>query len=265
MTRDTSFDPQNDLERSLVKATTDPAYRPQFYKDFTASDIFIIQHGERPPEAHRRIVLNAGKNIQIKNVEHNGKLYVPIFSSLARLQAALTGEAAYLGINALEFLKITKGSPLLLNPGSAYGKEFTESEVASILDGSIWRPAERYVVEKPTQVMFGQPKNYPKDLTDALGRLFPTIGDVKRAWLAHYFNPQRDEAPHTLIAIEHSGNWEQIAGQAGMVAKDVTIPDPPVDFMEVTVSGTTKGGIEDYFLNELEPFYKKKKLFGLFA
>lgn len=260
-----SFEPQNDLERSLLKAATDPAHRPQFYRDFMASDIFIIQHGEQPPERDGRVVLEEGKNIQIRNIEHNGKLHIPIFSSLERLRAVLNEEAAYLGMNALEFLKITKGSPLLLNPGSDYGKEFTESEIASILDGSLWQPSERYVVQKPTQVMFGQPKNYPKELTEALSRLFPTIVEVRRAWLAHYFNPERDEKPHTLIAIEHSGNWEHVAGQAGMVAKDITIPDPPVDFMQVTAKGSTKGGVEDYFLNEIEPFYRKKKLFGLFG
>lgn len=258
-----SFEPQNDLERSLVRAATDPAHRPQFYRDFTASDIFIIQHGARPPERHGETVLNEGAHVQIRNIEHNGKLHIPIFSSLERLRVLLTGEAAYLGINALEFLRMTKDTPLLLNPGSSYGKEFTESEIASILDGSIWKPTERYVVQKPTTVMFGQPKNYPKELTDALCRLFATVSEVKRAWLAHYFNPERDEKPHTLIAIEHSGNWEHVAGQAGMVAKDIMIPDPPVDFMQVKSAATTAGGVEDYFLNKLEPFYKRKRFFGL--
>lgn len=260
-----SFEPQNDLERSLIKAATDPAHRPQFYRDFMESDIFIIQHGEQPPEEHRRVVMEEGKTIQIRNIEHNGKPHIPIFSSLETLRAALTGEVAYLGINALELLRMIKGTPLLLNPGSHYGKEFTVSEVTSLLDGSIWQPSERYVVQKPTQVMFGQPKNYPKELAEALCRLFPTIGAVKRAWLAHYFNPERDEKPHTLIAIEHSGNWEHVAGQAGMVAKDIKIPDPPIDFMQVAGKRSTKGGVEDYFLNELEPFYKKKRLFGLFG
>lgn len=260
-----SFEPQNDLERSLTKAAADPAHRPQFYRDFMASDIFIIQHGVRPPESDGRTVLKEGANIQIRNVEHNGKLHIPIFSSLERLRVLLTGEATYLGINAFEFLRITKGSPLLLNPGSDYGKEFTETEIASILDGSIWKPTERYVVQKPTRVMFGQPKNYPKELAEALCRLFPTVPEIKRAWLAHYFNPERDEQPHTLIAIEHSGSWEHVAGQAGMVAKDIKIPDPPVDFMQVSSKLTTKGDVEDYFLNGLEPFYRKKRLFGFFG
>ena len=96
-----SFEPQNDLERSLVKAAKDPAHRPQFYRDFIASDIFIIQDGERPPEKHVRVVLKDAKNIKMRAVEHNGKLHIAIFSSRERLRTLLTGEATYIGINAL--------------------------------------------------------------------------------------------------------------------------------------------------------------------
>ena len=42
-----TFKPENTLERSLVKAVEDPGHRPQFLKDFTASDILIVQN--RPP------------------------------------------------------------------------------------------------------------------------------------------------------------------------------------------------------------------------
>jgi hypothetical protein len=46
---------------------------------------------------------------------------------------------------------------------------------------------------------------------------------------------------------------------AGIVARDVQSPDPPVDFLQIT----GRGGIEDYFLRECKPFYERK-LFGIF-
>src|SRR4051812_45007258 len=100
-----SFEPQNDLERSLIAAASDPAHRPQFYKDFVKSDVFIIQDGVEPPEHHGVMTLKQGTEIRIQNIEFEGKSCIPIFSSLARLQAVLTSEAAYLGVNALELLK----------------------------------------------------------------------------------------------------------------------------------------------------------------
>ena len=49
-----AFDPINDLERSLVKAATDVAHRPQFYRDFVGADVFVIQNGpEQTAVQHR--------------------------------------------------------------------------------------------------------------------------------------------------------------------------------------------------------------------
>lgn len=252
------FEPQNKLERSLVQAATDAAHRPQFYKDVVESDIFIIQEGT-PPETSGKTTLKEGLQLQIRHIESEGKQFIPIFSSLPRLQAVLQHEVGYIAINTLEFMKITQGADLLLNPGSDYGKEFTKEEIASILDGSIWKPTESFVAKKETKIMIGQPANYPKELVDALSRLFKKTKEVKRAYVAHFFNPERDEKPHSLIAVEVTSNWDMVSACAGIVARDVPSPDPPVDFIQIT--GT--GGLEDYFIRECKPFYEKK-LFGFF-
>lgn len=249
-----TFEPQNELERSLIKAADDPAHRPQFYKDFVKSDIFIIQYGVRP-EKQGRTVLQEGYQLKIQNIDVDGRPHIPIFSSLMRLQAVLREEAGYIALNALEFLKLTQGAELILNPGSDYGKQFTKDEIAQILDGSIWKPQERYTVPKETQVMIGQPANYPEELVSALCSLFEKLKSVKKAYLAHFFNPERDEKAHALIGIEVDGNWDEVIAQAGLVSRDIKIPDPPIDFIQI--SG--KGGVEDYFLNDCKPFYKRKR------
>lgn len=252
-----AFEPQNKLERSLMRAAVDPASRPQFYRDFIESDIFIIEYGP-PPARPGRKVLEKGYQLRIQPIEINGKPYLPIFSSLPRLQAFLRHEAGYIALNALEFLKITQGADLILNPGAEYGKEFLASEIAAILDGSIWQPQDRYIVQKETNVMIGQPVNYPRELVEALVRLYKKRREVKRAWLAHFYNPERDEKPHTLIALEVSGNWDQISAETGIVIQGVPVPDPPVDVLQIT----GRGGIEEYFI-KTKPFYEKKTL-GLF-
>lgn len=254
-----TFDPQNDLERSLVKAATDPAHRPQFYRDLVGADVFIIQHGVKPPSGPERKVVSSGESIQIQNIEMNGKRVIPIFSSVARLQAVLSHEATYLGLNAMDFFKMTLGADLVLNPGSDFGKELPAQEIQSIVDGSIWQPSERRVTTKATQVMIGQPKNYPHELVDALKRLFAKNKKVKRAWLAHFMDPSVDQQPHTLIAVEAEGDFESVSSDIGLVARNVTIPDPPMDVIQVT----GRGGLEGYFLNESKPFYERK-LFGIF-
>jgi SseB protein C-terminal domain/SseB protein N-terminal domain len=253
-----TWHPENKLEQSLMKAVNDPAHHPQFYKDLVESDLFIVQHGP-PPEQSGKTILKEGFQLKIQNIEWNGKPCIPVFSSLPRLQQALQAEAGYIAVNALELMKITLGAEMVLNPGSDFGKEFTRQEIQSIVDGSIWKPAESYRVEKDTQVMMGQPANYPRELADALARLFKGMKEVKRAYLVHFFNPEKDQKPHTLVGIEASGNWDHVAAQAGLVARGVEIPDPPVDFIQITGGS----GVDGYFLNECQPFYKRKFL-GLF-
>ena len=165
----------------------------------------------------------------------------------------------YMVLKARDFLSITKGTFLVLNPGSDYGKEFTAEEVDSMLDGSIFSADEKTIVEKSTEVMIGHPSNYPQELADALATLFKSQPEVKRAYLAHYINPTQSKAGHTLIAIECSDSWDKILGDAGVIVRNVKIPDPPVDFLRLTGDG----GLDSYF-DSTKPFYKKKKLFGIF-
>lgn len=252
------FDPQNTLEKSLVHAASDPAHRPQFYKDLVESDFFIVQEGP-PPETSGRKTLSEGTSLQLRNIEWEGRSYIPVFTSLPRLQATIQAEVGYLALNALEFMKITQGAELLLNPGSDYGKAFTKEEIASIVDGSIWKPTEQYIAKKETQVMIGQPSNYPTMLADSLTRYFKKTKQVKKAYLAHFFNPDNDEKPHTLVAVQVTGDWDSVMAGAGMVARDTEVPDPPVDFLQIT----GRGGIEDYFTNDCKPFYERK-LLGIF-
>jgi hypothetical protein len=54
-----AFEPENDLERSLIRAAVDAAHRPQFYRDFIASEIVAVTMGPQLQE-HRHRMLNAG-------------------------------------------------------------------------------------------------------------------------------------------------------------------------------------------------------------
>jgi hypothetical protein len=254
-----SFAPQNDFERSLMQAANDPAHRPQFYRDLLRADIFVIQNGKQLPNQYEKITLTEKTSFQIASIEFNGKPYIPIFSSLPRLQATLSSDAAFLAVNALELMKLLPGVDLLLNPGSEIGKEFTAQEITAIVNGTIGQPDERHVLETGTRVTIGQPKNEPAELVGALSRFFRSRKQVKRAWLAHYFNPDDGLPPHTLVAVDVTNGLEDLAHEVAIIVKNVSIPDPPVDFIEVV-------GNEDvarYFLKESKPFYRRR-LLGLF-
>lgn len=252
-----TFEPENTLEDILVKAATTPSARNDFYKELMGSNIYTIQYGSEH-ETYEG-VLQEGSSIQLLNIEINQKQYIPIFTSLRRLQETIDQEVQYCSMNAVDFFQLTRGADVFLNPTSSYGKEFTAAEIASILDGSIFAPSQQYEVQQETEVMIGQPAANPKELLEALGKLFADMKEVRLAYHAHFFNPQVDEKPHTLIALEANGNIDEIVAKAGMVANSVHVPDPPVTFIQLDGSS----GLEDYFKSNVKPFYKKR-VFGLF-
>lgn len=244
------------LEDSLKQAAIDPAYRPQFIRDFVAADILVLNQ-----------VKEGEKSVQIEHIEFKGKSCIPIFSSLEQLREALIRfgrikdipNARFLQMHTTDFLRMTKGEELLLNPGAEFSKEFTVAEIESILDGSIWKPSQILHVGK--SMLIGQPKEYPTKLASALTRVFTTIPQVKRAWLAHVhyargiFFPKSipGEKPHTLIVIEQDGNFEQFLGEIWVIVRGIQAPDSPVDFLEFT----GEGGVEDSILRNNAPFYAK--------
>lgn len=234
-----------------MRAATDPAHRPNFCRDVLDSDIFVIQD-KRSAGAQGLREFQAGEEVALRTWEQDGKKFAAIFSSLDRLREFVQVESGYLQMKARDFMELTLGTTLVLNPGSEYGKEFLPTEIESMLDGSIWKPREIITIEKETKVFIGQPANYPHELVDALVRYFETASNVQRAYLAHIYHPDRNEKSHTLIAVEVDGEWEQATEGVGTIVDTVNVPDPPVDFMRVG----GKGGKNDLPLELMKLFYE---------
>lgn len=255
------FTPENDLERSLIKAAADPSHRPQFFRDLLASDIFAISSGDEVA-AIRDGVLQQGANVAIQASQRNGKDWLPIFSSLSRLQQNLAAEANYLRLNAREFFELTSGAHVIFNPNCDYGKEFFPQEIAGLLDGSIYTPSKTATTQQGTRVLLGQPKIYPTELVKALSKLFARHRNVKAAYLAHYSNPDSGEPPHTLIGLDVEGESQAMFGEAAMVARAVLPPSELVDFTKVQ---SPEAGVSRYLVRETKPFYQRSLWRGLFG
>jgi hypothetical protein len=253
------FIPVNNLEKSLIRAAGNPAGRPQFYRDLLEADIFVVNAGETHLDIQNN-VLQKGAQLNLQTLERDGIAWVPVFSSLQRLQQFLKSDSGYLRLKAKDFFEITRGAHVLLNPNLEYGKEFTPQEIERLLDGSIFKASQRYVAEKDTKVLLGQPAVYPKELVKVLAGYFATKPQVKRAYLAQFFNPEKDEKPHVLIGIDVQGDWEKVTGEAGMITAEVMGRGEVVDIIRLDDSG-----ISEYMINQTRPFYRKpmiKKLFG---
>jgi len=112
---------------------------------------------------------------------------------------------------------------------------------------------------KDSQIMIGLPSKPPTELLNSLITLYSTIKEIKKAYNAHYFNPNTDTNAHTIIGIEATGNWDYILSASGSIVNNTIIPDPPVDFFQIK----NNDNLSNHIKNQFKPFYIKK-LFGIF-
>ncbi|OWA33435.1 hypothetical protein B9G55_22485 [Saccharibacillus sp. O16] len=257
--RSMGFKPRNKLEYALAAAVEDPARRVDFYEELRRSELYTLHMGGDVPTSGG--MLKHKTTVRLPSVEVEGKSYIPVFSSLESLQQFIDREMRYLSVNAMDLFELVRGSDVWLNPGGEVGKSFPAEEIEAILDGRLSGVPQTYTIERETQMMIGRPANEPNELLEELTEVFSELPGVKLAYNAHYYNPVTGEPPHTLIAVEAEGNWEEVIRAAGRRASTARVPDPPVDFLRL--DGTS--GLEHYFAADCEPFYRRRRRRGLFA
>ena len=202
------------------------------------------------------VTLKANTQIEVVNwVRPDGSSVIPFFTSLRALQLAITSDENYLALPARTFFEITRGAELILNPRSEFGKEFTPAEVEALLTEGVNKVATPMVAEKATEVLLGQPANYPTAMVASLTTLLAKHSNVKAAYLAQMYIRSQDEKPHLIVGIETDGDFENVVREAGTVAADTAPEGEPVDLMRV-VRG--ESGIGRYFLEEVKPFYERE-------
>jgi hypothetical protein len=254
------FTPVNELERLLMSAGTDPAARPAFYRALPEHELFIVTEGPLP-EREQSIVVGENATMEIRMIDIDGTLHAPVFSSVERIATVAPRVLGYVAMAGRAVLSMLRGKPLVMNPGSEYGKIFTPEEVESILDGSIFNAQETPDVGGKN-ILLGQPKDYPHHVTEPLRRFLSTRREVKAAYLAHAFIADVDKAPHTLIGLDVAGDWQRVVEEAGIVVREVVKPGEIIDF--VRLSPNASDTIGRYLQQNTAPFYQRKKWLGLF-
>jgi hypothetical protein len=252
------FEPVNDLEKSLINAATNPASRPKFYRNILESDIYVINHQDDKANIQNN-VLQARTQLNIQSLERDSKVWLPIFTSLQRLEEFIRSDSNYLQMRGRAFFEITRGANVLLNPNQEYGKEFLPQEIEQMLNGSIFQPSKTYTAQKDTKVLIGQPAVYPQELVKVLAAYFAKNPLVNKTYLALMSNPE-EEKPHLLIAIDGKGDWQKIIGDAGAIASEAIGKGEVMGFMRLNTSS-----LSQTLVRQSKPFYEKsflKKLFG---
>src|SRR5690606_12223715 len=128
-------------------------------------------------------------------------------------------------------------------------------EIGMLLDEGMPSMPVTHEVKGDTRVLLGQPQETPAALIDALTGLFARQGEVERAWLALMHDASRDPAPVLLVGVMVSGSdADALMNAAGVVVGAVAEPGQAVDFVVVREG---EPGLSEYFLTEVEPFYRR--------
>jgi len=184
------FIPENELERALVKAVKEPAAAPDFYRLLLESDLLVMGTAQGQEAATETFTLAPGNNLNLVTGLKDGHRYLPVFSSVLRMQEYAKQECKYLSINGRALLDMTRGAPVVLNPASEYGKELTAEQVGQLLGP--FRPQRTRVGEA----------QYPMPLVEALVRVFAANPLVEAARMIQVTFADRAKEPHPLVGIE---------------------------------------------------------------
>jgi hypothetical protein len=234
------FVPENRLEEALVRAVESPATAPEFYRLLLESDLLVLGTVEGQEDATSQFSLEPGGQLALVTGERNGERFLPVFSSLTRMQAYVKEESRYLSVNGRALLDLTRGAPVILNPGSDYGRELTPQQVEQLLSFSGPRVAAGVA-------------EYPPALVEALTAVFEKDAGVQAAWMIGITDKSLGGQSHPLVGIETTGDMAALVGEIERAARE-KVPGLVFDLQRVDRAQPTNMASA---LLSTQPFYQR--------
>jgi len=240
------FIPENELERALVKAVQDRAAAPDFYRLLLDSDLLVLGSAEGQDDATEKFALAPGGKLNLVIGTKNGGQFLPVFSSLVRMQDYVKQGGKYLSVSGRALLDVTRGAPVTLNPASEYGKELSPAEIQQLLDGPGAGRSEARVVVGEAE--------FPVALLEALTATFAARPDIQAAWMIQVTFADRAQEPHPLVGIETNSDWPSLM-QAIEAAAEKSAPGLVFDVQRV--DRKNPAGMAGALL-QAAPFYQRR-------
>lgn len=248
------FTPENDLERSLIRAIEEPDHRVAFLKEFLECELSFAL---LDPDDGK------GGGYAVPEVMHEELSFVPIFTSDSRVEAMFEGEKMLIVRQSFkQIVSQIEDANFVLNPGSDYGHEFMAEDVVAMMEGDFERANEGFDDapdvgddeeeggELPTLV--GRPQPVPAHLTTPLAALFATLPEVRAAHMAQALFADADGSKRLVIGISADGDIDPILDKVEDVLSEVAKPTDEIDFVPIPGSP-----LDAYFQRDVQPFYRK--------
>ena len=206
------FEPENDIERLLMRASADPAERPAFARALMDAQIVLVLVPDGPiasgPDGNA--VIPEGTKMTLPSAVRGEERLIPFFTARSRAQAWYRNDHVAVPERVRDLFARYPGAPFVLNPGSDYGKDFTPGEVAQMLAGDFDLSGPQAVTtQAPQQVMLAHPSEIPAALIEALARELAAVKSVRGAWLMLAMRGGESEQSW-MLGVDHGGAWQEV-------------------------------------------------------
>jgi hypothetical protein len=242
------FEPENDIERLLMRAATEPAERPGFARALMDAEVFIVlvsEGGPIVPGPDGRTTIPEGARLVMPSATRGEERLVPFFTSPLRARAWFAGDHLVAPDKTRDLFGRHPEAPFVLNPGSDYGKDFTPQEVKRLLAGQFGEGPETMTLAAEERVMLGHPSERPEALIAALRRELGAVKSVNGAWLMLAMRAGQSEQSW-MLGVDHQGPWPDVqAAISRAVAGDV-LNGRPLDALPLegsSLASTLRTGI----------------------
>jgi hypothetical protein len=238
------FEPENDIEVALLRAAQNPDAATDLHRLMLNGDLLVLGTVAGQEDATRKVSLEPGGKLQLVVGDRQGEKFLPLFTSLTRMQAYLKEPGKYLAANGRALLDLTRGAPVTLNPGSEHAMDFSPETVARILD---------------SQILQGRPKVnlglevFPPGMVEVLTAIFAKNLAISAAWIIGVEFADRGGVRHPLVGIETSGDMAALLSDIERAAQ-VSLPGLLFDVQRVDRKRPI--GMAEAML-QLEPFYER--------
>jgi len=241
------FEPENDIERLLMRASTQPSERPAFARGIVDAQVFVVLVADRPivPGPDGNTSIAEGTKLSLPSAVRGEEKLIPFFTAPSRARTWYTGDHVVAPERTRDLFGRYPDTPFVLNPGSDYGKDFTAPEVKRMLAGQFEQGPQTIITQAPEQVLLAHPKQIPTALIEALAREFAGLDSVRGAWLMLAMRAGESEQSW-MLGVDHKGSWQEVRDAIGRaVAGDVLggrmLDAKPLDSGELSV--TLRSGI----------------------
>ena len=226
------FEPENDIERLLVRASSEPSARAAFTRALMDAQIFLVLVPEGPiePQPDGGIKVPEGTKLTLPSASRGEVKLLPFFTSPLRAHTWFKGEHVVTPDRTRDLFGRYSGAPFVLNPASDYGKEFTPDEVTRLLAGHFDDGAATEVIQKAEQVLLSHPADVPTRLIAALGRELGALKSVRAAYLMQAMRASQSE-PGWMLGVDNLGAWQDVQAAIGRALAGGTLLDRPLDAM----------------------------------